>query len=957
MIRLLGPLEIIVAGAPIVVDTRKALAIVALVAGEGRPFARDELSAMFWPEADDEAARGALRRTLSALRTAVGGSGLLIERTRVALDPATASVDLADLERLAVSDRRTDLEAAAVLARGPFLAGFALRDSPAFDDWQAVRAARVERTVGELFDRLGAARSEAGDPAGAIEAARRRVDLDSLDEPGQRRLIERLARSGDRAGAIRQYRSLVALFDRELGVAPLRETTDLYESIREELVIIEPAVADRSRPPSHPEPIGGVTLEVAGGPRPPSVTGLPFVGRDRELAAVLSGIAAAKPDGRLVVVEGEAGIGKTRLAEVVADDLRRRHAVVLATRAYPGEAAIAYGPIADLLRTGLAATGGAGRVSALDPTALGEIARLVDLPAALRGSARPARDAGEHARVRLLEAIADALTALASGPLPGLVWIDDLHHADESTRQAVTYLARRLQDRPIGLLVAWRREDLTPDGLATAGDLVRVPGVVVLTLDRLGRAAIAELVRASAGEAGSNEGITDARIESVVADSEGLPLLVVETLAAEGLATGTAPRGVDDLLRERIASVGETAGQVLAAAAVIGRSFDLTTLRQTSGRSEEETVNAVEELMRRGIVREIAGGSPGSVRYDFSHGRLRDAAYESTSLARRRLLHRRTAGALRLDLVGVGRDDIWHIARIAGHERAAGRTTEAAEAYLEAADRAEAVFANREAIEHLEAALALGRPDGADLRSRIGELRARLGEYSAAIAALETAAALATADRLPAIELMLGRVHRRRGDLAAAASHLEAALAGPDLPSALRVRALVERSRVALQAGDLGIASATAREARTTAASAGDPHGAGVAERLVGLVAQASGDLVTARQAFERSLALADDDPDPTAAIAATTALALALAGDGEVDAAVETAGRAIEACRRIGDRHLEAAVENHLADLLHAAGREAASMEHLKRAVAIFAEVGDAAPERDPGIWALAAW
>ncbi len=233
-IRLLGPLEILVAGAPIVVDTRKALAIVALVAAEGRPFARDELAAIFWPEADDEAARGALRRTLSALRSAVGDVGLLIERTRVALDPVRASVDLADLERLEASERRDDLEAAAALARGPFLAGFALRDSPAFDDWQAARAVRVERTVGALFDRLGAARASDGDTAGAIDAARRRVAIDPLDEPGQRRLIELLAAADDRAGAIRQYRSLVALFDRELGVAPLRETTDLYESIREE---------------------------------------------------------------------------------------------------------------------------------------------------------------------------------------------------------------------------------------------------------------------------------------------------------------------------------------------------------------------------------------------------------------------------------------------------------------------------------------------------------------------------------------------------------------------------------------------------------------------------------------------------------------------------------------------------------------------------------------------------
>jgi hypothetical protein len=86
-------------------------------------------------------------------------------------------------------------------------------------------------------------------------------------------------------------------------------------------------------------------------------------------------------------------------------------------------------------------------------------------------------------------------------------------------------------------------------------------------------------------------------------------------------------------------------------------------------------------------------------------------------------------------------------------------------------------------------------------------------------------------------------------------------------------------------------------------------------------------------------------------------ALALTLAAGSSVDEAVATAESAIEACRRIGDRHLEAAVENHLADMLHEAGRPDDSMVHLKRAVALFAEVGEGAPEREPGIWALAAW
>jgi tetratricopeptide (TPR) repeat protein len=327
------------------------------------------------------------------------------------------------------------------------------------------------------------------------------------------------------------------------------------------------------------------------------------------------------------------------------------------------------------------------------------------------------------------------------------------------------------------------------------------------------------------------------------------------------------------------------------------------------------------------------------------------------SLARRRLLHRRTAAALRAEASVTGRDHLSRFALIAAHERAAGRPAEAAAAFLEAADRAEAVFANREAIDHLDAALALGEVHDAAIQSRIGELRARLGDYPAAISALETAAARADADELPGIEIALGRVHRRRGDLVAAASHLASALAVPELSDDLRARALVERSVVALRAGDLPTAGVAASSARDLAAQVSDPHLTGVAERIVGLVAQSRGDLVGARTALEASVAIAADDPDPTASIAAMTALALTLAGEGIVDEALDLGNAAADACRRIGDRHLEAAVENHLADLLHDAGQEDLAMDHLKRAVALFADIGDGTPELDPGIWTLAAW
>jgi DNA-binding SARP family transcriptional activator len=665
-IRLLGPLEVVVSGRPIVVDTRKALAIVALVAAEGRPFARDELAAMFWPDADDEAARGALRRTLSALRSAIGVTGLDIGRAQVSVDPTSTTVDLADFERLAGSSRAADLEAAAALARGPFLAGFALRDSPAFDDWQAARTVRVERSVAAVLDRVAVARLTAGDATGGVVAASRRVELDPLDELGQRRLIELLATSGDRIGAIRQYRELVAIFDRELGVPPLHETTELYEAIREDRF-------EGDRVLSGPVPTASIDAPTA----------IPLVGREHELETIRAAWRVSHPDGRVVLMEGEAGIGKTRLGQDVAATVVSDGGLVLAARGYPGESAIAYAPIAGLLRAGLATPDGPRRLASIDETGRADLARLIELPPGLRPSAgaAPVAPDGPGARVRLLEAIAGALAALVHGPVPGLIWIDDVHLADDATREVLAYLARRLTGRPLLLLLAWRREDLSPTGEATADDLARLPVSTSVTLGRLSRGAVAELVRAMRPDAATD----DALIDAFATDSEGLPLHVVAALASGEPPGSAMPRGVLALLRERLGSVGETATQVLSAAAVIGRSFDLATVRAASGRSEEETVDALEESVRRGIVREIPGEGGPSVAYDFVHGRMRDVAYEATSLARRRLLHSRTAAALRSESARAGRDDLTRFALIAAHERAAGRPAEAAAAFVDAA--------------------------------------------------------------------------------------------------------------------------------------------------------------------------------------------------------------------------------------------------------------------------------
>ena len=249
--------------------------------------------------------------------------------------------------------------------------------------------------------------------------------------------------------------------------------------------------------------------------------------------------------------------------------------------------------------------------------------------------------------------------------------------------------------------------------------------------------------------------------------------------------------------------------------------------------------------------------------------------------------------------------------------------------------------------------MALGHPAPAELHARVGDLRTRIGDYAAATRAYEAAAALADPELLPRIEAALARTHLRAGDLAAAEAHLDAALAGSSEP-AWRAACLAERAVIRRRAGDREGAARAASEAESAAEAAGDRRVIGAARRMAGLVALDAGDARTAVAHLEAALEAASDDGDPSAAIAALTGLAMATAATGDVDGALERGEQAVAACRRIGDRHLEAAVENHVADLLHDAGRDDEAFEHLRRSVEAFSEFDGDAADPDPGVWML---
>ncbi len=923
-------------GRPATFDTRKAMALLALLALGDRPRSREALCELLWPAHDPERARGSLRRTLSTLRTAIGeewidtaGDGVALRRG------AGLEVDVDRFRALAAEGASAEsLTEAVMLFSGGLLEGFTLRDSADFDNWQITEADTLRRELGSALRRLVDALAAQGAYEQAIPHASRWLEVDPMHEPAHRELIRLYAWSGDRVAALEQYRDCVRTLTQELGVAPLAETVALYEQVNEGSLV----------PPEPAQPASSARARVADAPPE-----LPLVGREDDLAALVDAHVAAWPDGRLAVIEGEAGVGKTRLANELARTAEAAGAVVLSARCHDDEAGLPYGPIVELLRGALRHPGWPDRVS---PQRLADASLLLPDLAGLRDDVpRALRLEGPGAHVRLLEAVADLLSAACDGPAPGVAFIDDVHGADEATLDAISYLGRRLRGRALVLVVTWRSERVPPGHRLRrlAVDLSREGAATIVRPARLDEREVAQLVEAAhPGGAAIDVG----RI--VYLESEGLPLFVAEYLAAastdgEPAETGWATE-VRGLLDARLAGLGGVERQVLGAAATIGRSFDLDTVREASGRGEEEAVEALEALVAHGIVREVPAAEPA---YDFSHEKLRELVYAEVGLARRRLLHRRVAGALAKRIAaGEG------AALVAQHLRLAGDNAEAAKRYEMAAAHAQTLHAHADALAHLDAALALGHPDTTALHERIGDLRTLVGDYTGAFASYESAAADGEPEALAAIEHKLGNLHERRGEWDRAEARLKAALdATPVENRGSQARIQADLSLMLHHAGRSAEATAPARESRALAEAAGDRRAQAQAHNMLGVLARGEGDTELARAQLGHSLALADELDDAPARAAALNNLALVSRDAGDLDGAVQLTSSALALCANYGDRHREAALENNLADLHHAAGRPDESMAHLKRAVAIFTEVGADEATRLPEIWKLVSW
>lgn len=919
-LRLLGPVDARIDGRPLVVDTRKATALLAYLAVAGDQ-SRDHLVDLLWPDSDPERGRGSLRRTLSALRAALGERWVDADRTRVRFVPdedVMVDVDLFLAAESETHDHATDqvcpkcidsLSRAGSLYRGDFIEGFTLRDCPSFDDWLMAEGEHFRRKAASVFERWSKVLAAEGRYPESIVAAQRWLAVDPLHERAHRTLMLLHAWSGDRAASVEVYRACVAILDRELGVSPLEETTELYEAILEEDLPRAPAIPRR--------------VEAA----PPPAIGYPFVGRTGSIDRIQSTIATGSG---LIVVEGELGTGKSRLLEELALRIPAPGRTMVVGRAHRTEMGVAYGPIQSILAEALERPEYLARFEAGPPSVKGEAARL--LPTL--GEA-PSGDLGEPAaRSRFLDALSQMLGMLDDRVV---LAIDNLQWADGATIELIGYLSRRLSRLGIVVLLTVRPEDTLADHPASVllGELGGVAEVI--RLGPLDAAAVGELVRVA--------GVGGLDPQRVLETTRGLPFFVIEYLESARSGLAELPAAIRRLLLGRLSELQAVERQLLATVAVIGRAVEAELIRAVSGRSEEEVVAGLDLLIRRSMLKESPDGT-----LDFTHDQLREVVYEESTLVRRRLLHARAAEHM-LARPRIPADPRV-VAEAAAHHRLAGNDIESAGLEMLAGELAVGVFAFGEAVSHYEAALALGHPHGTELHRRIGDLHTLGGRYGQALAAFEVARASlppGTAESA-LVARAIGEVYARLRRWEMASASLAEAWDSSTDP-VFRARLASDWAFVEHWRGNGERARELATQALRTASDSGDPEALARAHNLAGLVAEDPADRIGH---LEKAL---DRAAESSVQAAVLNNLALALAATGDPEGAVARGRRALELAEVAGDRHRMAAIHDNLADFLHQAGDEAAAMEELKLAAALFADVGVNPGELEPEVWLLKQW
>jgi DNA-binding SARP family transcriptional activator/tetratricopeptide (TPR) repeat protein len=707
--------------------------LLALFALRPGPHGREAAAALLWPGSARPAARANLRTAVWALRKAVGDDPLIASRTAVGLRPDAVTVDLAECRGRAAAG---DVAAAAVLCRVELLPGFA-------EDWAEAARRQQRAELAEALASRSAAAERDGDPAAAARWSRLRCELDPLDEAAHADLVRQLAAAGDRAGALVAGRAASDRLRSELGVRPGPA--------------LRAALAEARGPGGAAVPAGPATAR-------------PLYGRAAELRTLTAAWAAARAGhGRVVLITGEAGIGKTHLVTELArraDNAGARIAVGAGVDV-GGEAPLAIWQelVSQLARTVPPPPGQADW-----PAELGRLAP--DLAVRLGRGAPPPVASPELERLRLFDAVL-RLVEWAAADRPVLLVAEDVHRADPASMQLCAHIGRRLAAHPVLFVLTRRDKPERPAADALLADLAsRGVEVAEVELGPLSQAEVAAVARSVAD-------LTDHAVEQVVRAADGNPLLAVASARALAAGRGAPPPDLRAAVRAAAGTLARAARDLVEVLAAAGRELSAAELAALPLADRDDAEQAV---LDTGLVFRSGGG------LRFRHALLAEAVradlgnqgrrYEQLALAIETAA--RSPDLVAAEVAGhlhrAGRDDLaglrWQ--RAARHARSLGAMPEAARFWAEAVRcDPEAVGPRLELAEAFgwlgqdadferewQAALqrlpAEGQPVAWNRRGKVVgmimcNLRAGLAAYQQAVELLQ-----ADAPRLLRVEILLG---------------------------------------------------------------------------------------------------------------------------------------------------------------------------------------------------------
>lgn len=675
LLRLFGAFSLTVDSRPVggIAQTRLQDLLVYLFLHRQRAQPRATVASALWPETNDVQALKNLRTIYARLRDLLPQTDSLLAVDNQSMQwrgDANIQIDILDFEeRLAHAERAAQAGAkGAVSAFEDALALYSGDLLPSdFAPWVVAARERLRQRWLNAHDTLVSLLLGQGEQRRALGYAQSLVRIDPLSEPAHMRQMEVLLAMGNRAGALGVYHECAKLLANELGVDPGAPLQRLYERV----LFADGSEIDQSSsilteaPPHNPStsiiPAGTVV----------TVAQSRLVGRGASMDWLLDQWEMAlHGQPRIALITGEAGIGKTRLAEEFAHNVRTQGDVLIA-RAF-ATSQIPYHALAEWLGSSVVTQ----NLSQVDPAWRIEASRLAPaLAAGLTNVAPPEPISHSWQTHHFLLGLAELLVAGCTMKSPRVLLLDDVHWVDDETLEWLPVLLKAAAGKPLLLLMTARTEDIeaNPHLLRTREALIRTGELSEHSLSSLDASETAAVASDLAGERLTLEAIFQLHRES-----EGNPLFIVEMLrsgflAARGVHTdgkaGTGlpsdtpraesaavegqsdedgsdvaidlPPVVAATLRTRLAQLSAGARTLAECAAVIGREVNFDLLAAVSHMEEDALLLRLDELWRRRILRE-----QGNAEYDFTHDKLRGVAYANMVGARRRVLHRRVGDAL-----------------------------------------------------------------------------------------------------------------------------------------------------------------------------------------------------------------------------------------------------------------------------------------------------------------------